>query len=189
MIQRSIFALMLSLILAACSSPTGRLEPLPLTPVQIESGYQLGAGDKLRMVVGGFTNLSIEYRVSDTGTISLPMLGAMPVAGKTTTDVEKEVAALLTREELARNPSVNVQIEEYRHFFVTGEVRRPGSYPYQPGMTVLSAITVAGGHTFRANTKAYSINRTQNGNVIKGKGTDDTRIAPGDTIVVHESWF
>lgn len=189
MIQRSIFALLLSLVLAACGSPTKSLEELPLTPAQIESGYQLGSGDKIRMVVGGFTNLSIEYRVSDTGSISLPMLGAMQVAGKTTTDVEKEVAALLTREELARNPSVNVQIEEYRHFFVTGEVRRPGSYPYQPGMTVLSAITVAGGHTFRANTKAYSINRTQNGNVIKGKGTDDTRIAPGDTIVVHESWF
>lgn len=189
MMFKSIFALLLSLMLVACGSPTASLEPLPISPSEAEAGYQLGAGDKLRMVVGGFSNLSIQYRVSDVGTISLPMLGAMNVAGKTTTEVEQQVAAALAREELARNPSVNVQVEEYRSFFITGEVRRPGSYPYAPGMTVLSAITVAGGHTFRANTKAYSINRTQNGNVVKGKGTDDTRIAPGDTIVVHESWF
>lgn len=189
MLLRSIFALLLSLALAACGSPTGKLESLPLTPPQLETGYQLGAGDKIRMVVGGFVNLSIEYRVSDAGTISLPMLGAMTVGGKTTGQVEQEVAALLTREELARNPSVNVQVEEYRHFFVTGEVRRPGSYPYVPGMNVLTAITIAGGHTFRANTKAYSINRTANGNTTKGKGTDDTKVLPGDTIVVHESWF
>lgn len=189
MMLRSIFALLLALALTACASPTENLEPLPLTPSQAAAGYQLGGGDKVRMVVGGFTNLSIEYRVSDTGTISLPMLGAVNVAGKTTSEVEKEVAAILTREELARNPSVNVQVEEYRHFFITGEVKRPGSYPYVPGMSVLTAITIAGGHTFRANTKAYSVNRTENGNVIKGKGTDDTRVLPGDTIVVHESWF
>ena len=189
MLLRSIFALLLSLALAACGSPTGKLESLPLSPPQLEAGYQLGSGDKLRMVVGGFTNLSIEYRVSDTGTISLPMLGAINVAGKTTTQVEQEVATILAREELARNPSVNVQVEEYRHFFITGEVKRPGSYPYVPGMNALTAITIAGGHTFRADTKAYSINRTENGNVIKGKGTDDTRVLPGDTIVIHESWF
>jgi polysaccharide biosynthesis/export protein len=56
-------------------------------------------------------------------------------------------------------------------------------------MSVLTAITIAGGHTFRANTKSYSINRTENGNTVKGKGTDDTRMLPGDIIVVHESWF
>lgn len=189
MMLKSILALLLSLTLAACGSPTAKLEPLPLAPSQLEAGYPLGGGDKLRMVVGGFTNLSIEYRVSDSGTISLPMLGAINVAGKTTTQVEQEVAAILTREELARNPSVNVQVEEYRHFFITGEVKRPGSYPFVPGMSVLTAITIAGGHTFRANTKSYSINRTENGNTVKGKGTDDTRMLPGDIIVVHESWF
>jgi len=189
MMLRSIFAILLALTLAACGSPTSKLEPLPAAPSQQEAGYQLGGGDRIRMVVGGFTNLSIDYRVSDSGTISLPMLGAINVAGKTTTEVEKEVANILLREELTRDPTVNVQVEEYRHFYITGEVKRPGSYPYIPGMNVLTAITIAGGHTFRANTKAYSINRTDNGNAIKGKGTDDTRVLPGDTIVVHESWF
>ena len=95
----------------------------------------------------------------------------------------------MRREELAVNASVNVQIEEYRPFFIMGEVKRPGAYPYVPGMTVLTAITVAGGHTFRADTKAYGINRTENGAIIKGKGTDDTQILPGDTVIVHEAWF
>ncbi len=189
MMLRSIFALLLCFALAACASPTDRLTSLPASPASSEAGYKLGAGDKVRLLVGGFSNLSTDYRVNDVGTISLPMLGAIKVAGKTTTEVEQELAALMRREELAVNASVNVQIEEYRPFFIMGEVKRPGAYPYVPGMTVLTAITVAGGHTFRANTKAYGINRTENGAIIKGKGTDDTQILPGDTVIVHEAWF
>lgn len=189
MTLRSIFALLLSLTLAACASPTGKLTSLPATPPQTLKGYQLGTGDRVRLVVGGFANLSIEYRVSDVGTISLPMLGPLNVAGKTTAEVEKELSALMRREELAIDASVNVQVEEYRPFYITGEVKRAGAYPYVPGMNVLNAITIAGGSTFRADTKGYEIQRAENGNMIRGRGTDLTQILPGDTIVVHETWF
>jgi len=186
---RSTFALLLSLTLTACASPTGKLTSLPPSPPQTLAGYQLGAGDRVRLVVGGFTNLSIDYRVSDVGTISLPMLGPMEVAGKTTAQVEKELSALMRREQLAIDASVNVQVEEYRPFFITGEVKRAGAYPYVPGMNVLNAITIAGGSTFRADTKSYEIQRAEKGSIIRGKGTDLTQILPGDTIVVHETWF
>lgn len=189
MMLRSIFAILLTLTLAACASPTGKLTSLPPSPPQTQAGYLLGPGDRVRLVVGGFTNLSIDYRVSDVGTISLPMLGVMAVGGKTTAEVEKELAALMRREQLAIDASVNVQVEEYRPFFITGEVKRAGAYPYVPGMNVLNAITIAGGNTFRADTKSYEIQRVENGSVIRGKGTDLTQILPGDTIVVHETWF
>lgn len=189
MMLKSTFALLLASTLAACASPTNKLASLPVSPSQTEAGYRLGAGDRVRLVVGGFTNLSIEYKVSDVGTISLPMLGPMKVAGKTTAEVEKELAAVMRREQLAIDASVNMQIEEYRPFFIVGEVRRAGAYPYVPGMNVLNAITIAGGSTFRADTKAYEIQRAENGNILRGKGTDLTQILPGDTIVVHETWF
>ena len=162
---------------------------LPDDPMPGASGYQLGAGDRIRVVVGGFENMSDEYNVSDLGTISVPMIGVVEVAGKSTNALEQEIAAQLVERDLSVSPDVNVQVEQYRPFFVMGEVNRPGSYPFQPGMTVLNAISIAGGHPFRAETDSSGINRRSSGETITGKGTTETRILPGDTIIVYETWF
>lgn len=189
MTLRVFIASLLALALAACGSPTSKLASLPASTAASQTTYKLGAGDKIRIVVGGFTTMSNTYNIGDTGSISLPLLGAISVAGKSTGEVEQGIAQSLVKEQLAVNPTVSVQVEEYRPFFILGEVKKPGAFPYVPGMTVLTAISIAGGHTFRADTKNYGINRIENGVTVKGKGTQDTQIQPGDTIIVYESWF
>lgn len=189
MLARTVLALSLAGALAACANPAANLQPLPASAIPTASSYQLGAGDSVRVVVGGFTNISNDYNVSDVGTISLPMIGVMDVTGKSTGELETAIAEFLTANELAVNPSVSVQVEKYRPFYILGEVRRPGAYPYVPGMNVLTAVSIAGGHTFRAETDDYGINRPVNGQTIKARGTEDTVILPGDTVIVFESTF
>ncbi|WP_324827736.1 polysaccharide biosynthesis/export family protein [Qipengyuania zhejiangensis] len=185
---RMIGAALLLVVASACSNPTARLEPLPQVAMDA-AGYELGAGDKIRIVVGGFDALSNDYNVSDVGTVSLPMLGSIAADGKTTSQLETHIAGLLESREIAVSPVVSVQIEAYRPFYILGEVKVPGAYPYVPGMTVLTAISIAGGHTFRADTKTYGINRTIRGQQTKGRGDADTQVMPGDTVIVNETWF
>jgi polysaccharide export outer membrane protein len=84
---------------------------------------------------------------------------------------------------------VNVQPVKLRPFFILGEVRSPGQYAYSPGMSVLSAVSSAGGFTFRADQRSIVVRRTQNGSTVKGRADDTTPILPGDTIKVLEKWF
>ena len=129
------------------------------------------------------------YIVSDEGAVSLPILGTVAVSGKSTAQAEKQIADALVARQLAVQPSVSVQIVKYRPFFILGEVKNPGAYAYVPGMSVLTAISIAGGHTFRANRKTYGISRTANGSIVKGKAVETTPLLPGDTVIIYEAWF
>lgn len=189
MMKRAVFAPVLLALVSACASPTADLPLFQNYSTAQIGGYPLGAGDKIRIVVGGFEEMSNEYNISDLGTISVPMIGVVEASGKSTGQIEQEIQGMLVSRELAVAPTVTVQVQEYRPFFILGQVNRPGSYPFAPGMTVLNAISVAGGHTFRADTKSYGITRTRDGEVVEGKGVDNTTIMPGDTIIVHEAWF
>lgn len=186
-IQKIIVALLLAAT-AACVNPTAGLQPFPRV-AENANGYELGGGDKIRVVVIGFEDLSNEYNVSDTGTISMPMIGTIAANGKTTEQLEAQIAGTLETLQLAVDPTVSVQIEAYRPFYILGEVRTPGPYPYVPGMSVLTAVAIAGGHTFRANTEIYKISRTTGGEVMTGTGDANTQVMPGDTVVVYEAWF
>ena len=183
---RNFLAMLLLLLHTACSAPATGLQPLPST---IHGGYQLGAGDELRISVQGFDTITNTYIVGDDGVISLPLVGPVQVGSLTTTTLEQRIGADLVAKELAVNPSVSVQLLKYRPFFILGEVQKPGQYPYVPGMSVLTAISIAGGHTFRADKNNYAITRTTNGVSIKGKAIESTPVQPGDTIVVYEAWF
>lgn len=189
MIIRTFMAFIFFAMCTACAAPGANLAMFPNNPAPGAVGYQLGSGDKIRLVVSGFDEMSELYNVSDLGTISVPMIGVVEVEGRSTGELEQEIAQLLIARDLAVTPNVNVQVEEYRPFFVMGQVQRPGSYPFVPGMTVLNAISIAGGHTFRAETESYGITRNVDGETVEGKGLADTRLLPGDTIIVYESWF
>jgi polysaccharide biosynthesis/export protein len=182
---RTIVAVFLLLFQAACSS-VGSLAPVP--PNQA-SAYQLGPGDEVRVVVNGFDAMNNNYVVGDDGTISLPMLGPVPIGNRSAPEAERLIANQLVQGQLAVNPSVSVQILKYRPFFILGEVQKPGQYPYVPGMSVLTAVSIAGGHTFRANKKTYGISRNVSGRAIKGKASETTPVQPGDTVIVYEAWF
>jgi len=157
----------------------------PVLPSIAASGYQLGPGDQLRIYVSGMDAMNNTYFVDDTGQIALPMLPPVPVAGKTIREAEAAIASQIRQRQLVLEPQVSAQIQAYRPFFIAGEVQRPGQYPFVPGMSLMTAVSIAGGYTFRANTKTATVTRAS----VKGSASQDTQIQPGDVIVVRESWF
>ena len=153
------------------------------------AAYRLGPGDTVRLITYGEDGLSGEFRVSAAGTIAMPLLGGVRAAGLTPTELGESVAEALKREKLLQSPSVAAEVTAYRPIFVLGEVNKPGEYPYQPGMTVVTAAAVAGGFTYRAVEGYVSVVRTVDGKAVEGKAMRQTYLQPGDVVTVYERWF
>lgn len=152
-----------------------------------EDSYQLGQGDRIAIQVFDEPDLTMEAGVNSSGTISYSYLGDIRVANKTTDQIAKEIAGLLSNGYL-RNPSVNVSIVEFRPFFINGEVRTPGSYPYQPGLTLDRAIALAGGLTDRASTRKMFVMKAGN-KQDEVNASMSTKLAPGDIVSIKEGFF
>ena len=152
---------------------------------ELVSPYQLDSGDRLRVIVFGQTDLSNTYVVSQGGSIAMPLIGAVVARGRTTGQIEADIAARL-RNGYLRRPDVSVEVDRYRPFFAMGEVGAAGQYPYVPGMTVQQAIAAAGGFTPRGDTYTVRVTRSVNGRV----GTADLRlndpVLPSNTLYVRE---
>jgi len=173
-------------VLAGCG---GEGSGLPVLPSPTVADYRLGPGDKVRIITFGEEQLTGEFRVNDSGMIARPLVGDVKAAGLTVKELEASVGGALVKAGLLRSPSVTAEIVEYRHLYVLGEVNKPGEYAYQPGMTVLSAIAVAGGFTYRAITGYVGIVRTEQGQATEGKAFRDSFVQPGDVITVYERRF
>jgi polysaccharide export outer membrane protein len=176
---------------AACVSLTGcntgeDLKPLPELQ---QTSYTLGVGDKIRVITFGNEALTGEFRINDTGKVAMPLLGSIPAAGLTPEKLQHNIATELESRKLLQKPNVSVEITEYRPIFVLGEVNRPGEYPYKPGMTTLSAVSTAGGFTYRAVTDMGSVVRTTDGTTAEGTVTRRSLIQPGDVITIFERHF
>jgi len=184
--------LLLSALVAASLSACAGPEDLPALEengVPTE-GYRLDTGDQLRITVFDQEQLTGEYRVSDNGSISMPLIGEIAARGQTTGDLEQALVQRLSVEKnLLVNPSVNVQVEAYRPFFILGEVRNPGQYPCPSGTNVLSAVATAGGFTYRARTDAVSITRKVGTDLMEGRADRNSVVQPGDVIYVYERYF
>lgn len=150
--------------------------------------YQLGPGDLLRIVVFGHEDLSGEFEVKGSGHVSLPLIREVKAQGLTLREFEQAVIDALKPDYLL-NPRVSVDVLNYRPFYIIGEVKRPGSYPYVNGMTVVNAIALAGGYTYRAKEKEVLITRA-GGPGNKQKPADhQTVVLPGDVIEVPERFW
>jgi polysaccharide export outer membrane protein len=153
------------------------------------SHYRLGAGDVISFTVFDEKDLSLEkIKISDAGTISYPMLGVIQVKGLTLLELQEKVTKGLKGTYLI-NPQVTITIDQYRDVFINGQVRKPGNYPYQAGLTVREAVSIAGGFTDRANKKTFSITHQNQGKSDAIEGGPDTLVEPGDTVTVEESFF
>jgi len=150
--------------------------------------YKLGAGDKIRVIVYNEPQLSGDFSVSSDGEISLPLIGNVQVAGKPIERVTQEVQARLSDGYL-RDPRVNMEVATYRPFFILGEVRSPGQYPYLSGLTALNAIATAQGYTPRARKATVRIRRFGDQYEQEYVLTPNLRIYPGDTIRLTERFF
>jgi polysaccharide export outer membrane protein len=179
--------LLLPLALIACADPTAGL---PVLPNETRSGYRLGPDDQVKVTVFNDPRLTGEFRITDAGMLALPLVGSVPAAGRTTTEVERAVERVMAQRNLFRDPSVSIQMLEYRPVFVLGQVERGGRYPYQPGMTALSAVAVAGGFNYRALQDTMSVTRVgEDGRAQEFRATRQTLLQPGDVVTVFERRF
>ncbi|MDO9383244.1 MAG: polysaccharide biosynthesis/export family protein [Hyphomicrobiaceae bacterium] len=161
--------------------------PVPL-PVAYDSAYHLDAGDRLRVVVYGQEGLTNTYAIDAGGSITMPLIGSVPARGKTPARLAADITARL-RNGFIREPSVAVEIEAYRPFFILGEVAAPGQYPYVPNMSVESAVAIAGGFSPRARRDRVTLTHTDASGSMRTVVPLGTAISPGDTVLVGERWF
>ena len=156
------------------------------TPV--ETPYTLASGDRLRVIVFGQDSLSNSYSVDGSGHIAMPLIGIVSAAGRTTTQLAREIEEKL-RNGYVREPHVSVEVEAYRPFFVLGEVTTSGQYPYVSGMNVETAVAIAGGYTPRARKDSAQLTRTADGRTITVDVPMNQPVKPGDTIYIQERFF
>jgi len=150
-------------------------------------GYVLGQGDRISIQVFDEPDLTMEATIGASGVINYSYLGNVRVADRTPQQIESNIVELL-QDGFLVNPSVNVTVAQYRPFFINGEVRSPGGYPYQPGLTLDRAIALAGGLTDRASDRKITIVKAGQASDER-RATMSTRIAPGDIISVKEGFF
>lgn len=159
-----------------------------MSTAAVEQNYRLAEGDRILIRVYGEDDMTVDTRLGDTGIISYPFLGDIQVRGLTVAELTQRIVRGLKGPYLV-DPSVSVDIVEYRPFFLNGEVNKPGAIPYQPGMTLRKAIAMAGGFTERANRKnAEIISAAGDGQKVGSVSLDDI-VHPGDIITVKQSFF
>ena len=156
---------------------------------QTDSGdYRLSVGDQVRVNVYGHEDLSGDFSVDADGGISLPLVGNMRAQNHTTKELSQAIADALQPDYL-KNPRVSTEVLSYRPYYVMGEIAQPGSYPFVKGMTVVNAVAVAGGFTYRARKGRITIVRQAPEGANEFEADFDTQLKPGDVINVPERFF
>jgi polysaccharide biosynthesis/export protein len=160
----------------------------PAPPATSVATYVLGATDRIRLKVYGEPDISGEYEIDAGGNVSVPLAGHIKAAGSTTRQLEKSITSALSKG-IVRDPRVNVEIVSYRPYYILGEVKKSGEYPYRLGLTVMDAVASAGGFTYRANENKIFLRRA-------GAGAEEVYaldapvpVFPGDNIRVPERFF
>ena len=150
--------------------------------------YRLASGDRLRVIVFGQDNLSNVYAVDGSGRISMPLIATIEAQGRTTQELERAIESRL-RGGYLREPKVSVEVDAYRPFFVLGEVTSSGQFPFVNGMTVQTAVAIAGGFTPRGQRNSAEVTRLVEGQLVTASVPITYPVQPGDTIVIKERWF
>jgi polysaccharide export outer membrane protein len=160
----------------------------PLSPASAAESYVLGPNDRVRLKVYGEPDIAGEYEVDNNGNVSIPLAGHIKSAGLTTRQLEHSIVSALSKG-IVRDPRVNVEIALYRPYYILGEVKKGGEYPYRLGLTVMDAVASAGGFTYRANENKVYLRRS-------GAGVEEVHaldapipVFPGDNIRIPERYF
>lgn len=174
---------------AVAAALAGAMAPAPARANQAANqvDYRLGAGDRVRINVFGEPDLTSEYELDGRGAFSMPLIGTVGAADRTVRELELEIDLAL-RDGYLVDPQVSVEVLNYRPFYILGEVKSPGSYPYRAGITVISAVALAGGYTFRADEDDIEISRG-GANTDPADADQQTIILPGDIVRVKERFW
>jgi len=153
------------------------------------SAGRLQAGEKIKIFVVGEDKISGDYEIDPEGSISVPVAGTLRAAGLTKSELEQRLAQKLRSAQYLRDPMVTVDISAFRPFYVLGEVEKPGEYAYHAGLSVVSAVAVAGGYTYRANKSYVLVQRAGEHEFTEYSLPLNVQIYPGDVISVPERYF
>lgn len=153
-----------------------------------DATYKLSAGDRVVITVFGHDDLSGEFEINGAGVISMPLISDVGAAGLTVNELEAAIVDALKPDYLI-NPIVSAEIVDFRPIYIIGEVINPGSYPYKNGMTVINAVAVAGGFSYRAKKNKLIIRRDDGDQTVEMGVELDTVVLPGDVIEVPERFF
>lgn len=182
--RRHILRLALAGGVALAAGPA--LAALAASPA--DTSYRLGPGDRVRVIVFGEDQLTGEFEVSGAGALSLPLIGDIRALGLTTPQLQAQIADEL-RAGYIRDPRVSVEVLTYRPFYILGEVNKPGEYPFTNGLTVMNAVAVANGFTYRADGRRVYIKHAGEENERIYALDSTTAVQPGDTIRIRERYF
>ena len=188
-LQTGLRGFLLALGLAFATSQASAQEQSQLqTNTVVSDQYVLQSGDQIFIQVFDEPDLTMEATVGQSGAINYSYLGAIQVAGHSPEQLTDTIIAKL-RDGYLRNPSVNITVMKYRSFFVDGEVRSPGSYGYEPGLTLAKAVSLAGGMTDRASRRKIFLTREVDGGKKSYRVELSQTIEPGDIITIKEGFF
>jgi polysaccharide export outer membrane protein len=185
--MRIVFVFALALFLSAYLSACAGSGPA-VREVETPADYTLGISDKVTITVYGHDDLSGDFSVEPSGIISFPLLRDVPASGLSARELEVSITQALSKGYII-DPRVSVELSEFRKIYVLGEVQSPGQYEYIPNMTLLQAIAVAGGYTYRASENRGDITRHVKGAIKTFSVDNKTMLKPGDTIVINRRWF
>jgi protein involved in polysaccharide export with SLBB domain len=183
-------ALAIGLLLAGCYTDYGPVAAEP-TPVLALSavGNVLEPGETIRVVIYGEDALTGSYVINPAGNIEMPLVGTVRAAGRTRSELGREITRSYTAGKYLQEPKVTVDVTTYRPIYLLGETLRPGAYPYTGGLNVLTAITQAGGFTYRASRDTVFIQHEGQTVWQMYPTSASVIIAPGDLIRIPERYF
>jgi polysaccharide export outer membrane protein len=153
-----------------------------------DDSYHLGSGDRIHIGVFGQSDLNGDYVVDGGGSVQLPLIGSVRAAGLTVAEFQKQLISKYSDGYLV-NPNVEVDVVNYRPFYIIGEIKAPGQYPYVNGMSILNAVALAGGFTDRADKSEVYIRRNGSAKEIEFPGDETTKVNPGDIVRISERFF
>jgi polysaccharide export outer membrane protein len=183
-------AVLFVLVLAIGAAPHRAAAQAMASPAMTSSDadYRLGSGDRVRVTVFGEPDLSGEYQVDGAGKLAFPLIGQVDAGSLTASGLQARLASALSPN-YVKDPSVSVEILSYRPFYIVGEVRTPGSYPYVAGMSVINGVALAGGFTYRAKKEDFYVTRNVGSQKVRLDANQETSVQPGDVITVRERFF
>lgn len=179
----------LALALAGCAGDGLPTQAAPMKVSAPGEGYRLEPGNQVRVTVFNEPSLSGDFVLDPSGNVTLPLVGGVPAAGVTASTLADRIARTMVQASLLRDPQVSVETLTFRPFYVLGEVRQPGEFPYTPGVTVLSAIARAGGHDYRAREDQVLLVRQEGDQQVSYFATDHTPLLPGDIVKVLQRLY
>jgi protein involved in polysaccharide export with SLBB domain len=183
--------LLTGLQLAGCYTDYGpiEVETRPVSPSGAGVATRLHSGARIKITVYGEEALTGEYDINPSGSVSMPLIGAIKAAGRTQAEFSRDVANRYRRGGFLQDPNVTVAVVTFQPFYVLGEANSPGEYPFRSGLNVHSAVAMAGGFTYRASRTFVLIRHTGEEVWKEYPLTEPVVIAPGDLIRVPERYF